>query len=58
MKTRTGKYALLTDAKKGQGYILDDQAEAERFNQKNVKVVATLDPQTNTLHVLQIKLAS
>jgi len=58
VKTKTGKYALLTDAQKGQGYFLDDQADARKFDQKNVEVVATLDPQTSTLHVIQIKLAS
>ena len=58
VKTKDGKYALLTDAQKGQGYYLDDQKDASKFEQKDVKVVATLDPQTSTLHVIQIKLAS
>jgi hypothetical protein len=58
VKTKTGQYALQTDAKGGLGYFLDDQTDAKKFEQKNVEVVATLDPQTNTLHVIQIKLAS
>jgi len=58
VKTKTGKYALLTDPQGGKGYFLDDQKDAKKFNQKDVKVVATLDPQTSTLHVLEIKLAS
>lgn len=58
VKTKTGKYALLTDPQKGKGFFLDDQTDAKKFNQKNVEVVATLDQQTNTLHVIQIKLAS
>lgn len=58
VKTKDGKYALLTDAQKGQGYYLDDQKDASKFEQKDVKIVATLDPQTSTLHVIQIKLAS
>lgn len=58
VKPKTGKYALLTDPQKGQGYFLDDQADAKKFDQKNVQIVTTLDPQTSTPHVIQIKLAS
>lgn len=58
IKTTTGKYALLTDPKGGKGYFLDDQKDAQKYDQKNVEIVATLDPQTSTLHVIQIKLAS
>lgn len=58
IKTKSGQYALLTDAKRGKGYYLDDQKDAKRYDQKNVQVVATLDPQTSTLHVLEIKPAS
>jgi hypothetical protein len=58
VKTKTGKYALLTDPAKGRGYFLDDQKDASKYEQKDVKVVATLDPQTSTLHVIEIKLAS
>lgn len=58
VKTKTGKYALLTDPQKGKGFFLDNQQEAQKFNQKNVKVVATLDPHTMMLHVIDIKPAS
>lgn len=58
VKTKTGKYALLTDPQGGKGYFLDDQKDAKKFNQKDVKVIATLNPQTSTLHVIEIKLAS
>ncbi len=58
IKTKNGQYALLTDPQAGKGYFLDNQKEAEKYDQKNVQVVATLDPQTSTLHVIQIKLAS
>jgi hypothetical protein len=58
VQTKNGQYALLTDPKGGKGYFLDDQKDAKKFDQKNVKVVATLDPQTSTLHVIEIKLAS
>jgi len=58
VKTKTGKYALLTDPKNGKGYFLDDQADAKKYDQKDVYVTAQLDPQTSTLHVLAIKPAS
>lgn len=58
VKTKAGQYALLTDPQHGKGYFLDDQKDAKKYDGKNVQVVATLDPQTSTLHVIQIKLAS
>ena len=58
VKTRSGKYALLTDQQGGKGFFLDNQEEAQKFEQKNVKVVATLDPHTMVLHVINIELAS
>lgn len=58
VKTKTGKYALLTDPQHGKGFFLDNQKEAQKFDQKNVKVLATLDPNTMMLHVIDIKPAS
>ncbi len=58
IKAKNGQYALLTDPQQGKGYFLDDQKDAKKYNGKDVQVVATLDPQTSTLHVIQIKLAS
>lgn len=58
VKTKQGKYALLTDPKDGKGYFLDNQQEAKKFNQKEVDVTAKLDPQTSTLHIIAIKPAS
>jgi hypothetical protein len=58
VKTKAGKYALLTDPQNGKGFFLDNQEEAQKFDQKDVKVVATLDPHTMMLHVINIKLAS
>lgn len=58
VKTKSGQYALLTDPKNGRGYFLDDQADAKKYDQKNVYVTAQLDVQTSTLHVLSIKPAS
>lgn len=58
VKTKTGKYALLTDAQHGKGFFLDNQKEAQKFDEKNVQIVATLDPNTMVLHVISIKSAS
>jgi hypothetical protein len=58
VKTKTGKYALLTDPQHGKGFFLDNQNEAQKFDQKDVKITATLDPNTMVLHVIDIKLAS
>jgi streptogramin lyase len=38
-------------------YQLDNQAEAAKFEGKNVKVTGTLDPATNTIQVQKIELA-
>jgi hypothetical protein len=35
-------------------YQLDDQGKAKQFRGKKVKVMATLDPSTNQLHVVDI----
>ena len=35
-------------------YKLDDQDKAKQFDGKNVKVMATVDASTNTLHVVDI----
>ena len=58
VKTKTGKYALLTDAQRGKGFFLDSQDKVKKYDQQNVKVVATLNPHTMVLHVINIKPAS
>lgn len=58
VKTKQGKYALLTNPKAGKGYFLDNQKEAKKFNQQEVYVTAQLNPQTSTLHIITIKPAS
>ena len=55
VKTQSGKYGLLTDKKSGKGYFLDNQEDAKKFDQQTVLVTGTIDPQTNTLHVNNIK---
>lgn len=58
IKAKNGKYALLTNAKTGQGYYLDNQNKAKRYLQKKVDVTARLDAATSTLHVITIKPAA
>ncbi|HEX5411035.1 MAG TPA: hypothetical protein VFZ27_04165 [Terriglobia bacterium] len=58
VKTKTGKYALLTDPQAGKGFFLDNQQEAQKYEEKNVKIVATLDTRTMVLHVINIQPAS
>ena len=55
VKTKTGKFALLTDPQNGKGFLLDDQKDAQKYDQQNVKIVATLDPNTMMLHVINIE---
>lgn len=57
IKTKSGRYALLTDAENGKGVYLDDQEKASQFEGKNVKVSGVLDMATNTIHVATIELA-
>lgn len=58
VKTKSGKYALLTNPKAGKGYFWDDQKDAKKYVQKDVDITARLDASTSTLHVLSIKPAS
>lgn len=58
VKAKNGQYALLTDPQGGKGFFLDNQEAAQKFEQKNVKIVATLDPHTMVLHVINIQPAS
>jgi hypothetical protein len=50
-----GKF-VLQDSSTGQAYVLDDQDAAKKYDGKNVKVTATIDPNTNVLHVVDISL--
>ena len=45
---------VLHDSSTNTAYELDDQTKAKQFQGKNVKVIATLDPSTNMLHVVDI----
>ena len=52
VKDMGGSYVLVV---KKEVYRLDDQASAEQFAGKNVKVSGTLDEKTRTLHTFNIE---
>jgi len=51
---KSGDKLVLQDASKQTAYQLDDQDKAKQFEGQKVKVVATMDSSTNTLHVVEI----
>lgn len=52
--TKSGDKLVLQDASSQTNYQLDDQDKAKQFEGQSVKVMATMDPNTNTLHVVDI----
>ncbi len=52
--TKSGDKLVLRDASTRTAYQLDDQAKAKQYEGQAVKVVATMDPSTNTLHIVNI----
>jgi lipopolysaccharide export system protein LptA len=62
-KTFTGKIAqdsgkfILRDDENKVTYQLDDQDKAKKFDGQEVKITGTLDPQSNTIHVMEIQSA-
>src|SRR5580692_3346530 len=52
--TKSGDKLVLQDASTQTNYQLDDQDKAKQFEGQSVKVTATMDPTTNTLHVVDI----
>jgi hypothetical protein len=60
IKLTTGKYALLTGQTpdgKAAGHFLDDQANAQKYEGKQVTVTGTFDEASNTIHVTNIQAA-
>jgi hypothetical protein len=51
---KSGSKLVFQDTSTQTAYQLDDQDKAKQFEGKNVKVMATVDPNTNTLHILDI----
>ncbi len=52
--TKAGDKLVLQDLSSNAAYHLDDQDKAKQFRGQNVKVTATMDPNSNTLHVVDI----
>jgi hypothetical protein len=52
--TKSGDQFVLQETATQTSYKLDDQDKAKQFKGKNVKVMATVDASTNTLHVVDI----
>ena len=52
--TKSGNKLVLQDASTQTAYQLDDQDKAKQYKGQNVKVTATMDSSTNTLHVVDI----
>ncbi|MBI3476300.1 MAG: hypothetical protein HY010_11245 [Acidobacteria bacterium] len=51
IRSKSGKFVLHTG---GTDYELDDQAQAKKFDGKDVKVTGQLDSSSNTIHVQSI----
>jgi hypothetical protein len=52
--TKAGDKLVLQDSATQTSYQLDDQDKAKQFEGQNVKVMATMDSSTNSLHVVDI----
>lgn len=51
---KSGDKLVLQESATQTSYQLDDQDKAKQFQGKNVKVMATLDSASNTLHIVDI----
>ena len=51
---KAGDKLVLQETSTKQAYQLDDQDKAKQFEGKRVKIMATMDPSTDTLHVVDI----
>ena len=51
---KSGGKLVLQDSSTTQPYLLDDQDKAKQFEGKNVQVMGALDPDSNTVHVVDI----
>jgi hypothetical protein len=52
--TKSGDKLVLRDTSTQTAYQLDDQDKVKQYEGQAVKVVATMDPSTNTLHIVNI----
>jgi hypothetical protein len=51
---RSGNQLLFQDSSSQTAYQLDDQSKVAPYEGKNVKLMATVDPKTNALHVIDV----
>jgi len=51
---KAGNQLVFQDSSTQTAYQLDDQSKVAPYEGKNVKLMATVDPKTNTLHVVDI----
>ena len=51
---RSGNQLVFQDASSQTAYQLDDQSKVAPYEGKSVKLMATVDPKTNSLHVIDI----
>jgi hypothetical protein len=51
---KSGDKLVLQESSTQTAYQIDDQEKAKQFEGKSVKVMATVDPNTNTLHIVDI----
>lgn len=51
---KAGNQLVFQDASTQTAYQLDDQSKVAPYEGKNVKLMGTLDPKTNALHVIDI----
>jgi hypothetical protein len=51
---KAGNQLIFQEGPSQTAFQIDDQSKAAPFEGKSVKVMATIDPKTNTLHVIDI----
>ena len=51
---RSGNQLVFQDASSQTAYQLDDQSKVAPYEGKSVKLMATVDPKTNSLHVIDV----
>ena len=51
---KSGNQLVFQEASSQTSYQLDDQTKVAPYEGKSVKLMATIDPRTNTLHVIDV----
>src|SRR5690242_21043630 len=55
VQAKNGQYALLVNKNAGTGFYLDSAEKVKKFNGQSVKVTGTLDAQSKTIHITDIR---